>query len=101
MKSVILFTAGAEVVVCCFRSGLGLAVTRGNSFKKDSLSPCFRSMGLSEDREKQEEEKRSVLHPPNHLTHSHTHSCGPSALAIFTQQLSGLFLAAERSEIAC
>lgn len=98
---VILFTAGAEVAVCCLRSCLGLAVTRGNGFKMDSLSPCFRSMGLSEDRGEQEEENRSVLHPRHHLTHSRAHSCGPSALAIFTEQLRGLFLAAERSEIAC
>lgn len=47
----VLFTAGAEVVVCCgLRSCLGLTVTRGNVFKMDSLSPFFRSMGLSEDR---------------------------------------------------
>lgn len=69
LKVSILFTAGAEVVVCCLRSCLGLAVTSGNCFKMDSLSACFRSMGLSEDRE--QEEERSVLHP-HHLTHSHT-----------------------------
>lgn len=43
----LLFMAGAEEVVCCLRSCLGLAVTSGNGFKMDSLSPCFRSMGLS------------------------------------------------------
>ena len=78
------------MVVCCRRSCLGLAVTRANGFKMDSLSPCFRSMGLSEDteQEEEEEEKKSVLHP-HHLTHS----CDPSALAILTEQVSGLFLA--------
>lgn len=45
------------MVVCCRRSCLGLAVTRANGFKMDSLSPCFRSMGLSEDREREEEEE--------------------------------------------
>lgn len=70
LTSLILFTVGAEVVVCCLRSSLGLAVTRANGFRKDSLSPCLRSMGFSEDRE-EEEKDRSVLHPC-HLTHCHT-----------------------------
>ena len=68
----VLFSAGAELVICCcLRSCLGLAVTRGNGFKMDSLPPCFKSMGLSEDREQQEKEKRSVLHT-HPLTHSNT-----------------------------
>lgn len=71
MVLLILLTAGAVevvvvvvvvvvevvVVVCCRRSSLGLAVTMGNGFKMDSLSPCFRSMGLSEDREQEEVEE--------------------------------------------
>lgn len=84
------------MVVCGLRSCLGLAVTRVKGLKMDSLSPCVRSMGLSEDRGNEEEEE---IRPqsPCHLTHSHTHSCDPSALAILTEQV----LAAERSESAC
>lgn len=64
----ILLNAGAGVVVSCLRSCLGFAVTKAKGFKMDSLSPCFGSMGLSEDR--QQEVERSILHP-DQLTHSH------------------------------
>lgn len=88
------------MVVCCLRSCLGLAVTRGNRFKMDSLSPCLRSMGLSEDRKEQEEEKRSVPHPYRHLTLSHTQlwSICSGHLCRTTQWP---FSAADRSEMAC
>lgn len=51
----ILFSAGAVVVVCCLGCCLGLAVTSGNGFKIDAFSPCFRSMSLSEDKTAGEE----------------------------------------------
>lgn len=51
----LLFNDGVVVVVCCLRSCFGLDVTIGKGFKMDSLSPCLRSMGLSEARARKEE----------------------------------------------
>lgn len=64
----LLLTTGSTVVVCCWCLSFGFGVTGRNDFKVDSLPPCFRSIGLSEDRV-QEEENRSVF-LPRHVTRS-------------------------------